>query len=288
HRLACLRRRDDQATLTLADRADQVDEPGGQVARVGLQPEPVLRVERDQLGEVGAAHRQLGVQAVHLVEADQRCDLPPALAPPGLAHRALDDVALAQPVLADLGKRDVDVVRPGKVAGGPHERVVLKHVQDARDRDQHIILGDHRLRLAALTVTAAAVAVAEPVAAAPPALAVFLVVAAATAGSVLTVLGLLPATRRGGPTAVPALVAARAPLGVPAPVAATVSAPAILPTALSRCVKPRLSAGRLCDGRRLLDRGGSQTVLANAGLAGAGASRRGTDAGTPRGGVADA
>ena len=55
HRLAGLRRRDDQAALALADRGDQVDDPGGQDARLGLQAQPLLRVQRGQLGEVDAA-----------------------------------------------------------------------------------------------------------------------------------------------------------------------------------------------------------------------------------------
>ena len=54
HRLAGLRRRDDQAALALADRRDQVDDPGGQDAGLGLQAQPLLRVERRELVELGA------------------------------------------------------------------------------------------------------------------------------------------------------------------------------------------------------------------------------------------
>src|SRR5437762_2091944 len=77
-----------------------------------------------------------------------------------------DDVALAQAVLADLGERDVHIVRPGEVAGGADEGVPLRveHVEDARDRDEHVILADHRLRVR--LAVAPAVPVPEPVPAA--------------------------------------------------------------------------------------------------------------------------
>src|SRR6266700_2354680 len=70
--------------------------------------------------------------------------MPWALASAGLADSSLDHVALAQPVLAHLGQRHVHVVGPGQVAGGADERVVVEHVDDARDRDQNVVLGDHR------------------------------------------------------------------------------------------------------------------------------------------------
>ena len=54
HRLAGLGRRDDQTALALADRRDQVDDPRRQDARLGLQAQPLLRVERRQLAELGA------------------------------------------------------------------------------------------------------------------------------------------------------------------------------------------------------------------------------------------
>ena len=41
------------AALALADRHDQVDDPGGEDVRLGLQPQPLLRVQRGQLVELG-------------------------------------------------------------------------------------------------------------------------------------------------------------------------------------------------------------------------------------------
>lgn len=73
-------------------------------------------------------------------------------------------VTLAQAVLADLGEGDVHVVRARQVAGGPDERVVVEDVQDARDGDQDVVLGDLRLvaELLAATTAPTAVAVTAP------------------------------------------------------------------------------------------------------------------------------
>ena len=136
----------------------------------------------------GRALGLLRVQPVDLVQADQRVELLAALALARLPDRALDDVALAQPVPADLGQRDVHVVGAGQVAGGADEPVVVQHVQDAGDRDEDVVLADHGLGLAAAAalaapvVAAAGVPVAEPVPAAAAArTAVPVVVAAAVA-----------------------------------------------------------------------------------------------------------
>src|SRR5208282_2886842 len=179
-RLARLGRRHDQAALALADRGHQVDDPGGHVGRLGLQPEPFLRVQRHQLGELRAGLGLLRVQAVDLVQPDQRVELLPALAFPRLPDRALDHVPLAQAVPAHLGQRDIDVVGSRQVAGRADEPVVVQHVQDARDGDEHVVLGDHRLGVAAaFTASPVVVPVAEPVPAPPAALAIPVVVAAA-------------------------------------------------------------------------------------------------------------
>src|SRR6185437_9019814 len=60
-------------------------------------------------------------------------------------------------------------VGAGQVPGGPDEPVVVQHVQDAGDRDQHVVLGDDRLGLATAAALAAPVAVAEPVPVTAPA-----------------------------------------------------------------------------------------------------------------------
>src|SRR5215475_3501489 len=177
-RLARLRRRHDEATLALADGRDQVDDPRRHVARIGLQPQPLLRVQRHQLGELRPGPGLLRVKPVDLVEPDQRVELLPPLALAWLADRALDDVSLAQAVLAHLRQRDVHVVGPRQVTGGADERVVVEHIEDAGDRDEDVVLGDHGLGVAA-ALAAPPVAVAEPVPVAAPAAVIGVVVAAA-------------------------------------------------------------------------------------------------------------
>jgi hypothetical protein len=145
HGLAGLRRGHDQTALALTDRRDEVDDAGRQHARVGLQTEPVLRVKGRQLVELRPPAPGFGGHAVRRVEADQRVELLAALAVLGLTDRAGDVVTLAQTVLADLGEGDVHVVRAGQVARRTNERVVVEDVQDARDGDQDVVVGDLRL-----------------------------------------------------------------------------------------------------------------------------------------------
>ena len=149
-RLAGLGRRDDQAALALADRRDEVDEPGGDA---GSARSPGAAAPAGTAGvslpNSGRARASSGRRAVDRVEPDQRVEL--LLAPLRLLAVALgpdgadDGVALAQAVPLDLAERDVDVVRAGQVARGAHEGVVVEHVEDARDRDEHVVLADLRL-----------------------------------------------------------------------------------------------------------------------------------------------
>ena len=150
HRLAGLGRRHDQAALALADRRGDVDDAADQVGRLGLEAQPLVGVERGQLGELDAVLGRLGVGAVDGVDAHHRVELLLALALTGLAHLADDRVAAAQAVLADHRQRDVDVVGAGQVAAGADERVVVEHVEDARGRDEDVVLEDRGVGLVAL------------------------------------------------------------------------------------------------------------------------------------------
>ncbi len=195
HRLAGLGRADDERALALADRHHQVDHARRQRARVGLEPQAVLRVERRQLGEVGPLGGLLRVDAVHAVEPDERVELVLALALALLADGARHGVAAAQAVPADLLHRDVDVVGTGEVPGRPDEAVVVEDVEDAADGDQHVVVAQQRLRLVAEAVAAgAAVAAPSPLAEAAPARAGLVVVARAEVAR-LTVAGLTVAGR---------------------------------------------------------------------------------------------
>ena len=123
----------------------------GQVAGLGLQAQPLLRVERGQLVELGAVARaspgrppltvSSRTSALNFVA---RWLLALARLPDG----AGDGVALAQAVLLDLGERDVDVVRAGQVAGGADEGVVVEDVEDAGDGHEDVVLADVGLGLA--------------------------------------------------------------------------------------------------------------------------------------------
>ena len=136
----------------------------------GLQAQPLLRVQRRQLGELGPLAGLLDVLPVDGVEPDERVVLVLALALARLADGAGDGVTAAQAVLADLRQRHVDVVRAGQVTGRPDEAVVVEDVEDAADRDQDVVVADHRLRLVAEALAAcAAVAVAAATALAEPA-----------------------------------------------------------------------------------------------------------------------
>src|SRR4051812_8090446 len=217
HRLARLGRRNDQATLTLADRAAQVDDVSGEDPGLGLKPQPVLRVERHQLVEVGAALGLLRVDAVDRVETHERVELLASLALARLANGAGDGVTLAQAIATDLGQGDIDVVGARQVAGRSHERVVVEDVDDPADGDEDVVLGDDRLGVAAEAV-AVAIAVALPEAAAAGAPGAELVVAAllVAALSLLGVLALLIAllALAGAPLAAPAVTVAP-PAGTP-------------------------------------------------------------------------
>ncbi len=67
----------------------------------------------------------------------------------------------------DLRHRDIDVVGSGEIARGPHERVVVEYVDDARHLHEHVVVGDLRLIAALATLVAAPTTVAEPTAPAP-------------------------------------------------------------------------------------------------------------------------
>src|SRR5690606_10605074 len=200
--LTGLRRRHDQGALPLTDRHDQVDDPGGQLVRRRFQAQPLIGVQRGELVEIGPPFRRIHLGAVDRVQAHQRIELLPLVGLFTLArgpHCTGDRVTAAQAVLADEVHRDVDVVRPGQVAGGAHERVVVQDIEDARDRLQNVVVPDLGLAgLAAALAVAATATLAEP--ATPATAAAFFVVATAvtvaapvTTGATLIALVLLTA-----------------------------------------------------------------------------------------------
>ena len=164
HRLARLGRRHDETALALADRGHEVDHARGEVAGLRLQAQALLGVEGRELGELRPLARLLGVGAVDRVDADEGVELLAPLPIARLPHGTGDRIALAQAVLLDHGERDVDVIGAGQVARGAHEGVVVEDIEDARDRDEHIVIGDLDVLLAE-TAGAALPTIAEPIAA---------------------------------------------------------------------------------------------------------------------------
>ena len=133
HRLARLRRRDDQRALALAERVDEVDQALREVLRVSLEVDQLNRVDWRQGVEVRSALGRLGIDAVDRLDPDQA---PVLLAVLGLADDATDTVAGAQAETADLRGRDVDVVRRGHDAAPAQEAVaIVDDVEDAHDVD---------------------------------------------------------------------------------------------------------------------------------------------------------
>src|SRR5690606_30448749 len=160
-------------------------------ARLGLEPQAVLRVQRRELAEVRAIRSGLGVGAVDGVDADQRVELLLLLPLTRLPHDAGDRVTLAQSVLADHRQGHVDVVGPGQGARRADEGGVGEDVRDSGRRDQDIVLGDLRL-LDTLAAAPPVAVVTAPVATPAARPAVVIVVVAIVLTIVLTALVALP------------------------------------------------------------------------------------------------
>ncbi len=163
--LARLRRRDDEPALALADRRHEVDDAGGELLRLRLEAQALRGVERGQLAELDAVGGLVDRQPVDRVDLDDRVVLlaTAVVIVARLADGADDGVALAQVVLLDLAEGHVDIVVAREISAGAHESVVVEHVEDAGDRDEHVILGDFGLEVVVAawpTTLAVAVAVA--------------------------------------------------------------------------------------------------------------------------------
>ncbi len=140
HRLAGARRGDDQAALALAERRHHVQHAGGHVVRRGLEVDPALRVERGQVVEDDLVACRVGRLEVDRLDLDQG---EVALALAWRTDLAAHGVAGAQVEAANLGRRDVDVVRAREVArfGRAQEPVAVRHhLQDTLREEQAVPL----------------------------------------------------------------------------------------------------------------------------------------------------
>ena len=145
HRLAGARRRDDDRALTLAERRDQVDDPGGQILLgrvVELELDLLVGIKRRQIVEIDAVAQLVGLVEIDLVHLEER---EIALALLGRTDLALDRVAGAQAEAAHLGRAHIDVVGPREIIGRgiPEEaEPVLQHFEHAVAVDRLIVLGE--------------------------------------------------------------------------------------------------------------------------------------------------
>ena len=136
-RLAGLGRREDETTLTFADRRDEVDEALGEVLLVGLQVEHVVGEDRNERVEVRTALGGLGVDRVDRVDAKQAPVLLLVLGRPGLAGHPVPG---PQAEAANLRGADVDVV------GRRHDAVTAQEPEALID-DLQDPLRDARLAI---------------------------------------------------------------------------------------------------------------------------------------------
>ena len=144
-RLAGPRRRDDEAALALADGRQELHDPGVHVLGIAvLELDHLERVEGRQALEIDVPallDDDIGVHEVDGLDLDQGEIL---LAVLGGPDDAGDRVAGPELELADLGRRNVDVVLAGQVAEfrGPQEaEAVLQALQDAFREEQALLLG---------------------------------------------------------------------------------------------------------------------------------------------------
>jgi hypothetical protein len=99
HRLACTRRRHDEAALPLADRREEVDDAHGDVAIGGFQPQALIRVDGGQIIEEDASPDHLRVFEVNGLDAQERKIF---LIPLWRPYLAGNRIALAHVEAADL------------------------------------------------------------------------------------------------------------------------------------------------------------------------------------------
>ena len=138
--LAGLGRRDDQATLALADRGDEVDGAAGNGVLTVLHDEALVGVDGREVAKARTDLHLLGGAPVDRLDLLQRREL--VVARLGRGERAGDVVARAQAKLADDLLVDEGVGVALHVVAGAEERVALVlEVENALDRAEALGLG---------------------------------------------------------------------------------------------------------------------------------------------------
>src|SRR6185437_14734811 len=147
HRLAGLRRRDDETALALADRRHEIDGAGGEVlggAVAALELQALGGVERRQVLEQDLGARAVGRVEVDLTDLEER---EVALAVLRRADEPGDGVAGAQVEAADLAGADVDVVGTGQVGAVGRAQEAEAVLQDLEHAVAVDVLPIARVRL---------------------------------------------------------------------------------------------------------------------------------------------
>ena len=147
HRLAGLRRGDDQAALALADRRDQIDGARGQVlggAVAALELQALGRVKGRQVLEQHLVARAVRRVEIDLADLQQR---EVALTVLGRTDQAGDRIAGAQVEAADLARADVDVVGAGQVGAVGRAQEAKAVLQDLEHAVAVDVLAVARVRL---------------------------------------------------------------------------------------------------------------------------------------------
>ena len=144
HRLAGARRRHDQRPLALAERRDQVDDPGRQILAcrvVEFERELLFGVERGQIVEIDPLAQAVGLIKIDRIHLEER---EIALAVARRTDLALDRIAGAQPKAANLARADIDVVGPRQVIGfrrSKKSKPVGKDFEHAVAGNRYVVLG---------------------------------------------------------------------------------------------------------------------------------------------------
>src|SRR5262249_27525281 len=129
------------AALALADGVEQIQDAASEVFLGRFHLEAALRIKRSEVIEENLVARDLGVLKVHGFDFDQR---EVALAVLGRPDLSGDSVAGAQVELADLRRRDVDVVWAGEVVvlrRAEEAEAVRKALEDAFRKDETALFG---------------------------------------------------------------------------------------------------------------------------------------------------
>ena len=139
--LSALRRRDDQPALSLAERAKQIHDTGGEFGRFVLEGEPLIRKERSQVVKAGLRFGRFRILEVDRLHTEKG-EIPFALL--GRTDLAGNGITGTQIESLDLGRRYIDIVRAGQIIvfGRTEKPVSLRQdFQNALAENEPVLFG---------------------------------------------------------------------------------------------------------------------------------------------------